>query len=241
MVHWSIGNLLSAIIKGTKKMNTIIKSDDERDEFSTRALLEQHIYTPVDNVFPLVCPVMEYKWIPGWKCELLHCPNGHVELGTVFNEISSSPVLADSIAQRTTWTAVLYDPENHRVHFRLDNQISSSLYKLEFETSTSGGTNMRLDMTYCPLGEPEVGEAKIHRHDKIKLMLSILSAMLVHYCERGEMMKTSRIKEMPLPVESLTFVDKFRLVFNKLMKKHMKDDDRIKFFKGVAISRVMPS
>ena len=215
-------------------------SNDKQDEFLTRVVFKHHINAPVDDVFPLVCPVMEYKWIPGWKCELINCPNGHVELGTVFNEISSSPVLADSIAQKTTWTAVFYEPENHRVHFRLDNQISSSLYKLEFVASAAGGTDMRLEMAYTPLGAYEEGEMKIHREEKIKLMLSVLSAMLVHYCEQGEMIRTSRLKEMALPIETLTFIDKFRLVFNKLVKKHMKDGDRVNFFNGIAISKVMP-
>jgi hypothetical protein len=54
---------------------------------------ETRIAAPVDSVFPLACPVEEYKWIPGWKCDLVHCPNQQVEQGTVFDEYSSAPFL----------------------------------------------------------------------------------------------------------------------------------------------------
>ena len=47
---------------------------------------EARIAAPVDSVFLLACPVEEYKWIPGWKCDLVHCPNQRVEQGTVFDE-----------------------------------------------------------------------------------------------------------------------------------------------------------
>ena len=43
-------------------------SDSLQVEYETR------IAAPVDAVFPLACPVEEYKWIPGWKCDLVHCP-----------------------------------------------------------------------------------------------------------------------------------------------------------------------
>jgi hypothetical protein len=34
-----------------------------------------------EHVFPLLCPVLEYKWIPYWRCELLHLGRAtHVEL-----------------------------------------------------------------------------------------------------------------------------------------------------------------
>ena len=44
---------------------------------------ETTIEAPVNEVFPLVCPVREYDWIPGWKCNLLYCPNGRNEKDVV--------------------------------------------------------------------------------------------------------------------------------------------------------------
>ena len=83
------------------------RQNENQNDYSIRIELNQTIDAPVQEVFPLACPVMEYKWIPDWKCELIHCPNGHAELGVIFREIFSAPILADSIAQKTTWTAAM--------------------------------------------------------------------------------------------------------------------------------------
>ena len=56
----------------------------------------------IDEAFPFISPVMEYKWIPGWTCEIIHFPNGKMEKGCVFKEFTSAPILSDSIAQKTT-------------------------------------------------------------------------------------------------------------------------------------------
>jgi hypothetical protein len=32
-----------------------------------------------DRVFPLLCPVLEYRWIPTWRCEQLHSESGVAE------------------------------------------------------------------------------------------------------------------------------------------------------------------
>jgi hypothetical protein len=161
------------------------QSNENQNDHSIRVELNQIIDAPVQEVFPLACPVMEYKWIPDWKCELIHCPNGHAELGVVFNEIFSAPILADSVAQKTTWTAVLYEPEKYRVHYQLDNRISSSLYKIEFEAHGSDRTKNSLVMTYTPINKRGIAAMEKGGKAKIELMLSILALMLKHYCEKA--------------------------------------------------------
>ncbi|WP_243312504.1 hypothetical protein [Fundidesulfovibrio agrisoli] len=36
------------------------------------------------QVFPLLCPVLEYDWIPGWKCVMIHSDSGVAELDCMF-------------------------------------------------------------------------------------------------------------------------------------------------------------
>jgi hypothetical protein len=68
------------------------------------------INAPAETIFPLICPFGEYKWIPGWNFELVHCPNERIEQGTIFREVSPPPILMGSFFGKTTWTAVLHDP-----------------------------------------------------------------------------------------------------------------------------------
>jgi hypothetical protein len=37
-----------------------------------------------ERVFPLLCPVREYDWLPHWRCEMLYSESGFAELGCVF-------------------------------------------------------------------------------------------------------------------------------------------------------------
>ncbi|MBE9511655.1 MAG: hypothetical protein IMY71_12325 [Bacteroidetes bacterium] len=99
---------------------------------TAKSVIPVSIKAPVDQVFLLASPVEEYKWIPGWKCNLIHCPNDRVELGTIFSEISSAPFLIGSFQGKTTWTVVMHDPESYKIHFRLDNKNSILVCKFKW-------------------------------------------------------------------------------------------------------------
>jgi len=214
------------------------QSNENQNDHSIRVELNQIIDAPVQEVFPLACPVMEYKWIPDWKCELIHCPNGHAELGVIFKEIFSAPILADSIAQKTTWTAILYEPEKYRVHYQLDNWISSTLYKIEFEAERPDRTKCSLVLTYTPINKRGIAAMEKGGKAKINLMLSILALMLKHYCEKGEMVKTSEILKLASQVEEMTTKDRIRSLLNKLARMVVQDENRKKFEEGLPIMKV---
>jgi hypothetical protein len=189
---------------------------------------------PVEAVFPLCCPVEEYKWIPGWKCDLVHCPNERVEQGTVFDEYSSAPFLMGKAWGKTTWTAVLHDPEQHRVHYELKNVASDSLYKIELSDNGSSGTLAQLDFRYSaitPLGLKVIrnrGEAKI------ELMLRILTELLRNYCERGGVARPGRIARLIATSDALTAADRIRLFVNGFAMARKRDSFRQRYMKELA-------
>jgi len=39
---------------------------------------------PAADIFPLLCPVREYDWIPQWRCRVIYTQSGFAELGCVF-------------------------------------------------------------------------------------------------------------------------------------------------------------
>jgi hypothetical protein len=44
----------------------------------------QSIAAPPDRVFPLLCPVREHDWLPGWRARMIHSASGIAEAGAVF-------------------------------------------------------------------------------------------------------------------------------------------------------------
>lgn len=188
------------------------------------------IAAPVDRVFPLCCPVEEYRWIPGWRCELVHCPHGRVELGCVFREVLSAPFLMGTGRGKTTWTAVVHDPAEHRVHFRLDNAVSSSLYRIELAADGAGATRCALRFDYR--ATTERGRALVARGaaGRIAVMLGLLAEMLGHYAERGEMIPFASVVRRVVHADELALHDKVRLAQSQLAMWHLRDPDRARFF-----------
>ena len=195
------------------------------------SVLRGQISAPPETVFPLCCPVEEYKWIPGWRCQLTHCPNDKVELGTVFREIFSAPFLLGKASGEMTWTAVLHEPENYRLHFKLENAHSSSLYKIELEDDGSGETSSRLELTYRALDERGAALAEKALQEKIEIMLELIGVMLKTYCETGRMISLSELQKAVSTVRGLSLTDKVRMGMNRLFMLHTKDRDRARFMR----------
>ena len=73
-----------------------------------KAVRVSHEYTqtneaPPDKVFPLLCPVREADWVPGWKYNLIYSESGVAEDGCVFSTPNDG-------GPDTTWMVTRYDP-----------------------------------------------------------------------------------------------------------------------------------
>jgi hypothetical protein len=98
----------------------------------------QQIDAPPAVVFPLLCPVRESEWLPGWQCELLHTASGLAEMDAVF---------ATSHADgRTVWTITCHEPPA-RIGF-VRWQPDGVLVAIDIQiTSNTGGSAVAI--RYC--------------------------------------------------------------------------------------------
>jgi hypothetical protein len=191
-----------------------------------RAILERTIGAPADEVFPLCCPVEEYRWIDGWRCELVHCPNARVEEGTVFRETISSPFLQRRVRAPTTWTAVLHDPRNHRLHFELVNAISRSHYEIELSEQGAEETRLRLDFSYTAIDPRAERLIAAGGEAGLRAMLELLAEMLKHYAETREKLGLGALAKQLLRSDRLTFTDRLRIAANRLATALTPDPTR---------------
>ena len=63
-----------------------------------------------ERVFPLLCPVREAEWLPGWRYRMVHSDSGIAELGCVF----ATP---NEDGSETIWIVTEYDPHAWRMAF----------------------------------------------------------------------------------------------------------------------------
>jgi hypothetical protein len=68
----------------------------------------QRIQALPEQVFPLLCPVREREWLPGWDCRMIHSQSGIAERGAVFETVHLSGA--------TVWVVSDYVP-SRRIEF----------------------------------------------------------------------------------------------------------------------------
>ena len=69
---------------------------------------QTNVATPA-RVFPLLCPVREAEWVPGWQYRLIYSKSGVAEAGCVF--------ITEENNRQTTWIVTEYDPATFRIAF----------------------------------------------------------------------------------------------------------------------------
>ena len=87
--------------------------------------------SPPKIVFPLLCPVREYDWIPAWKCEIIYSKSGYAELGCVFTtdfKDHSGP---------ETWVVCAYE-KNRLIGFVKTGVHSTTRYNVSLDQDHAG-------------------------------------------------------------------------------------------------------
>ena len=67
---------------------------------------EETIKATIGKLFPLACPVAEYKWIDGWDFEMVYSECGAMEEHCIFRERLTGAFLFADPDLETTWIHV---------------------------------------------------------------------------------------------------------------------------------------
>jgi len=84
-----------------------------------------------ETVFPLLCPVREYEWIPAWKCEVIYTESGYAELGCVFITDFKDEAGAE------TWVVCRYE-KNRFIGFVKTGKHATTRYNVSLEPNPKG-------------------------------------------------------------------------------------------------------
>src|SRR5947209_3150818 len=78
----------------------------ERDSNRVVCEFAQTLAAAPEQVFPLLCPVREADYLPGWKYRLVYSRSGLAEPGCIF----ASP---NDDGTETTWIMTAHQPSEH--------------------------------------------------------------------------------------------------------------------------------
>lgn len=121
-----------------------------------RSFTHRHVVTATPQaVFPLMCPVLEYEWIPTWECTLVHTVSGVAEHGCVFTTGFDSG--------EETWVCTTYRPPTEIEYTRVAQRGWVAMLHLAL-APTPEGTELTVRQTFTAL-TPE-GERAVAAMDE---------------------------------------------------------------------------
>jgi hypothetical protein len=149
-------------------------------EYRTRLM------TQPQQIFPLLCPVREYDWIPQWRCEMLYTQSGVAELGCVFQTD-----FGDKFGPEI-WVVSHYQPDR-KIAFVRTGSVRTTRYEVIL-IPDDGATiiEWRQEITgLTPAGNVVVAE---YSNEEFTTMMVSLNTMLAHYLEVAENDKDLKTK-----------------------------------------------
>ena len=161
-----------------------------------------HEYTqtnsaPPEKVFPLLCPVREADWIPGWRYNLVYSESGVAELGCIFttqdptvesSKYSSNANERDPAFPETTWICVDYDPAAFRIAYVwIKSARVATELRIQLAAADHGQTRSHIRFRYTGLS-PE-GNREVESYDRVwfEAKMRGWEGAINHYLSAGQM------------------------------------------------------
>jgi hypothetical protein len=164
--------------------------------FQSYRIAHEYIQTnpaPPERVFPLLCPVREGDWLPGWKYRLIHSESGVAELGCVFT--TPNPPAAASHSQavlETTWIVTEYDPSAFRIAFVWINP-GHTITEIHIQLTPAEPGATRTHIRYRYTGLSPDGNRELEHYDQkwFEAKMQNWETTINHYLHTGTMMSDS--------------------------------------------------
>ncbi len=145
-----------------------------------------HEYTqtndaPPDKVFPLLCPVREVDWVPGWQYRLIYSESGLAEDGCVFATPSDA-------GQETIWMVTHYDPKVYTIAYAwVEPGMVATQVRISLGPAPGGKTSARICYLYTGLSG--AGNAVLERYtpEWFRKKMQSWEAAINHYLHTGKL------------------------------------------------------
>lgn len=145
----------------------------------TRHAYTQSLVAPPDRVFPLLCPVREVDWVPGWMPDLVLSASGVAEPECVF-------VMPGEPAQ-AIWIITHHDPIEYEV-VMYKVTPGHTVGKLEIALVSDGRTGTRATIAYTFTSLGPAGDAFLETftEDWYRHFMETWERALNHYLTTGQ-------------------------------------------------------
>src|SRR2546430_15621885 len=158
---------------------------------SARRVTHEYTQTndaPPDRVFPLLCPVWEADWVPGWQYKMIYSKSGVAEAGCVFTTPNND-------GTETIWLVTEYDPARFRIAFAWVNpgQVAAQI-GISLKRNSQGTTAAFIRYSYTGLSP--AGNQEVERYDKkwFEQKMKSWEAAINHYLRTGKAISAAALE-----------------------------------------------
>src|SRR5579859_4463399 len=148
-----------------------------------------------EKVFPLLCPVREADWLPGWEYRLVHSNSGVAELGCVFTTPNRPAAEPGSQPAETTWIVTEYDPAGLRIAYVwiVPGRI---ITELRIQLATGEGEETRTRIRYRYTGLSPEGNRELEGYDRewFEAKMRNWETCINHYLRTGQKIEVNSAK-----------------------------------------------
>lgn len=140
----------------------------------------QNNAAPPEKVFPLLCPVREAEWVPGWEYRLVYSRSGVAERGCVFTTPNPD-------ASESTWVVTEYAPQDFRIGFVwVWPEMVATEIAIRLESAGENATRAHICYTYTGLSP--AGNEEVARYDAgwFQQKMTGWEAAINHYLRTGK-------------------------------------------------------
>jgi hypothetical protein len=136
---------------------------------------------PPKSVFPLLCPVREYEWLPDWKCTMYYSKSGVAEKDAIFSTVEAP-------GRKAMWTAITYEPDLFIEYLIVSGADAVVRLGISLE---DGGASTSVTWRLLLTGTSRLGKkalSKAWSAPKFDGFIGKMKARLAHYLETGAML-----------------------------------------------------
>jgi hypothetical protein len=135
---------------------------------------------PPTRVFPLLCPVREADWVPGWQYRLIYSKSGVAELGCVFTTPNED-------GSETTWLVTEYDASALTIAFAWVNPgLVAAQIGIRLQATRTQEAAALIRYTYTGLSENGNREVERYNQAWFQHKMEGWQAAINHYLRTGK-------------------------------------------------------
>jgi len=142
----------------------------------------QSINAMPDEVFPLLCPVRELVWAPGWQTDWVISNSGVAEQGCVFQTSFEEDTAA------AIWVISKHHPETYEVEmYKIIPQYTVMKLEASLTGDGKGGTLATIAYEFTPLSPEGEHFLESRTEDWYRNFMQGWESAMNHYLATGEM------------------------------------------------------